>query len=98
MDYRALIVVERADVSASGGGVRGVVTVGPSCPVQRADMSCPDRPYAAAMVVRDTAGNEVERVQAGEDGWYEVALGAGDWVLDPLSPWTWRYGRCLPGS
>jgi hypothetical protein len=49
-------------------------------------MSCPDRPYAAEMVIRDGAGNEVKRVEASDDGWYEVALAAGVWVLDPLSP------------
>jgi hypothetical protein len=84
--YSALIVVERARIATSSSGVRGVVTVGPQCPVQRADMSCPDRPYAAEMVIRDSAGREVKRVEAGDDGWYEVELAAGVWVLDPLSP------------
>ena len=86
LDYSIVVVVERADLASTGGGVRGVVTIGPICPVQREGFWCPDRPFAAELVIRAAGGDEVERIGSGDDGWYELALEPGSYVLDPLTP------------
>jgi hypothetical protein len=38
------------------------------------------------LVVRDAGGDEVERVESSEDGWFELELPPGSYVLDPLTP------------
>jgi hypothetical protein len=62
-------------------GVRGVVRLGPTCPVQRLGSPCPDRPIAA--VVTATDGSGVVRGTARSDGQgrYVLVLGPGRYVL-----------------
>jgi hypothetical protein len=81
-DYRATVVLERLAVP-SGSGVRGVVTLGPLCPVVREDQPCPDRPFEATLVLRDGGGNEVGRATSGADGRYEIAAAPGRYTLEP---------------
>jgi hypothetical protein len=64
-------------------GIEGQVFIGPQCPVQPADGSCPDLPYAAAIDVRTGSGSLVTRVHSGEDGLFRVGLRPGDYELDP---------------
>ena len=85
-DYSVVVLIERLDAASAGSGARGVVHFGPICPVQRQGFWCPDRALAAELVVRDTRGDEVERVESSEDGWFEVSLPPGSYRLDPLTP------------
>ncbi len=73
---------------SSGGdsGINGLVTLGPLCPVERADSPCPDRPLAAKIQVKDPSGDVVATVQSGDDGRFTVALAPGSYVLQGLSP------------
>jgi hypothetical protein len=66
--------------------VRGMVSAGPVCPVERnpPDPSCADRPVAGAvLVVLDAAGTQVARATSGADGQFQVALGPGGYRLVP---------------
>ena len=71
-------------------GVEGVVTIGPTCPVQRVlpDPDCIDRPYAGAVIVLLTQedGREVTRATSGADGRYRIVAPLGVYTLKPLSP------------
>jgi hypothetical protein len=68
-------------------GVEGLVTVGPSCPVMQQDVPCPDKPYAALLtILSENDRNVVGRVQAGQDGYYKVALRPGRYIVHPESP------------
>lgn len=68
-------------------GIRGQVTVGPSCPVVQVDSPCPDKPFQATLVVTDPLGNKkIATVTTGEDGKYRLPLPAGDYRLEPQSP------------
>ena len=60
-------------------GIDGLVLLGPLCPVQQADGSCPDRPYEAWLDVRSAAGGRVTRVRSGEDGRFRVGLAPGSY-------------------
>lgn len=86
--YLLHIRVRAAPVSDHLGlsGVRGRVTIGPMCPVMRADQPCPDQPYQATLVVRDAKGQEIARVQSSSDGTYALPLPPGAYVMDPLTP------------
>jgi len=61
--------------------VSGVVTAGPTCPVQRADEPCPPRPVAARIAARTPAGHQVAVTHTDADGHYEVRLPVGTFVL-----------------
>ncbi len=67
-------------------GVRGLVTIGPICPVMQKGAPCPDLPFNATIVIEDGAGSEITRVRSGDDGIFEVSLDPGSYVLAPQSP------------
>ena len=89
-DYRAQVVIDRP-VVRSLTGIDGTVTLGPNCPVVRADQPCPDKPYEATLVVRNAAGVVVARVQSNSAGRFSVDVPAGKYVIDPLAPGPGRY-------
>ncbi len=69
-------------------GVRGLVTIGPTCPVQRIppDPRCADRPYKADFVITNKYGYVVARVSSGTDGKFEENLLPGQYRIAPVSP------------
>ena len=71
--------------SASRPVIRGTVTAGPVCPVERpGDSACAPRPVAGAtIVVKTTGGAEVGRVASLADGSFAISLPAGDYVFVP---------------
>ncbi len=78
-----------AQCDSNGGplssGIEGLVTIGPTCPVERIDTPCPDKPYQATIVVKDEGGNEVARGQSGEDGRFRIELAPGTYTVAPQS-------------
>ena len=61
---------------AGATGIDGSVTLGPTCPVERADSPCPDRPYAARITIwRD--GMQVLETRSGDDGRFRALLPPG---------------------
>jgi len=69
--------VSNGAAAGARAGVRGVVLLGPLCPVQRQDSPCPDRPDAAGTVVATT--------RSGEDGRFVLGLDPGRYVLAATS-------------
>ena len=69
--------------SASESGIDGLVTIGPTCPVQRIESPCPDRSFAADIIVVDSAGRRVASVSSGADGRFRIALPPGSYTLSP---------------
>lgn len=76
-------VAARSATPGPPSGIRGLVQLGPTCPVQDADATPCIAPYSAQLVILD--GNEVEvtRVTSGADGRFEVALAPGDYTIVP---------------
>jgi len=72
-------------VSGSGdSGIRGLVRVGPACPVEQAGSPCPDRPLATELqIVRGT--DVVATARSGEDGGFRVALDPGSYTIRSAS-------------
>jgi hypothetical protein len=65
-------------------GIEGIVLLGPTCPVQRVDSPCPDRPYIATIDVIDaTSEARVTTVTSGADGRFSVQLSPGTYRLVP---------------
>jgi hypothetical protein len=68
-------------------GVRGVVTIGPMCPVVReGDDSCNDRPFKTLIEVfrENNADRSVAEVESGGDGKYEITLSPGEYIIHPI--------------
>lgn len=57
-------------------GITGIATIGPTCPVERVDSPCPDRPYQARISVwrGDTV---VAETSSGADGRFSVSVPPG---------------------
>lgn len=78
---------EEGDALPDATGVRGTVTAGPTCPVERdpPDPACADRPVEGAVLVfSDQAGSEVVRVTSAEDGTFAVELAPGAYRVTAL--------------
>lgn len=65
----------------SGTGVYGIVTAGPTCPVERVDLPCPPRPVAAEVEVRDAAGTTIASTHSDSSGRYAVSVNPGGYAL-----------------
>ncbi len=73
------------ETGAPDTGIRGIVTAGPVCPVERnpPDQDCAARPVAGAtIVIRDGSGSQVAVAISKADGTYFVALSPGEYVVD----------------
>jgi hypothetical protein len=68
-------------------GIEGLVQIGPNCPAVQSERSCPDRPFAASLMVMHAAeGRQVLTVRSGQDGTFRVQLAPGTYRLVPHSP------------
>ena len=69
--------------SPADTGIRGTVTLGPTCPVEQIGVPCATS-YAANLVITSAEdGNVVARVTSGEDGTFQVDLPPGDYIINP---------------
>jgi hypothetical protein len=79
----------RADLitcdATATSGIGGLVMIGPLCPVMRVDDPCPDQPFAATLIIRDSQGRELCAVSSGEDGHFLVGLLPGSYEVIPLT-------------
>lgn len=70
-------------------GIRGVVLLGPTCPVSEdpgayEPVPCVT-PYVATLVVLDSEGVDVARVTSAGDGRFQVDLLPGEYVVTPAT-------------
>lgn len=75
----------RIDPSLTSG-VRGLVLLGPTCPVMQIDNPCPDEPYQAKLTVLTLDGQVVTRAASDAEGKFEIKLPAGDYILHAENP------------
>lgn len=65
-------------------GIRGQVTIGPSCPGPvSANEPCTDQPYQATITIFNERGEQVNQVQTRSDGIFTVMLPPGTYILHP---------------
>jgi hypothetical protein len=68
-----------ATPAASGEtGITGIATIGPTCPVERIDSPCPDRPYEARITIWQGSTLTAE-TRSGADGHFTVLVPAGEY-------------------
>lgn len=66
-------------------GIQGLVTIGPTCPVERPDSPCPDRAYQTTIIVMDSTNAEVLRAPTDSSGQFLISLGPGDYTLTEVT-------------
>ena len=95
--FVALAMAACANQPAQAGtGFRGVVQVGPACPVERIDSPCPPHPLAATVVVRNGSGVEVLRFHSGPDGRFTVDIAPGTYSVVGLNIGASMLPRPIP--
>lgn len=78
---------KQASAPGADSGIRGTVTLGPLCPVERVDSPCPDRPLQADVQVKDAAsGDVVATVSSDADGRFTVEVPPGRYVMEGVPP------------
>ena len=71
--------------------MHGTVSVGPTCPVERADEPCPPQPVTATVHATNESGEEIATTQSGSDGRYSIALPPGRYVLTATTGSAYPY-------
>jgi len=72
----------RLGLGASGpSGVRGRVTLGPTCPVERVGSPCPDHPVQAVVIALRRIGDAVGNVRTDARGAFFLPLAPGTYLI-----------------
>jgi len=97
-DYRfTFTVVPQAATVSNSSGVRGTVSLGPTCPVERIppDPACADKPYTAAIMVYRIGSNTPFMVgNSDTSGAFEFSLQPGSYTLKATGGVA--FPRCNP--
>lgn len=78
------------------GGIRGIVLLGPTCPVMRnqPDPACPDRPYTTKLILTSQGGTQNSKeFSSGIDGKFNIEIMPGDYTISN-APSTNILPRC----
>ena len=74
----------RPSWAPSGTGIYGIVTAGPTCPVERVGQPCPPRPVGGEVEVRNVRGQTVASTHTDSLGRYSLSLKPGRYALAVL--------------
>jgi len=79
-----------------GSGVRGTVTAGPTCPVERVDNPCPPAPVTTTLHLLRPDGTEAASGRSDQHGYFALPAPAGQYTLraDYTNPGT----GCRPAA
>lgn len=73
-----------AGTATGTGTAEGQVMIGPTCPVQRIDQPCPDKPFQATIDVVSSQGQPVRRFETDAEGRFRIALPPGNYTFKPV--------------
>jgi Carboxypeptidase regulatory-like domain len=74
----------RGPSSSGDSGIRGIVLLGPTCPVETLESPCPDRPLADVEVRVLRGGDVVATVRSDDEGRFAVALDPGRYEVQAV--------------
>ncbi len=75
----------RVVLGNGSSGIQGQITIGPTCPVARAEDPCPDKPYQATVQVYQ-GKTLLTQVTSDVQGMFRLGLEAGSYTLVPQTP------------
>lgn len=95
----ALALIGHASASTRvDSGIRGKVTYGPTCPVERPGETC-ERPYDAKLRIRSRSTMKVvATLRSGKDGRFRVRLRPGRYVVEPVSGNPYPRAKSVPAT
>ena len=67
--------------SGPGQGIQGHVSIGPMCPVERADSPCPNQPVQAVVTALKRVGDAAGSVRTSDTGAYFLRLDPGTYLV-----------------
>jgi hypothetical protein len=70
---------------ASASGIRGVVLLGPQCPVLQQGRPCPDAPFEGTVAVTTLSGRLVGTTRSGADGRFEIRVDPGTYLMSAIN-------------
>ena len=81
-----LLPSSKTVISGDGSsGIEGLITIGPTCPVARAEDPCPDKLYQATVQVYQ-GKTLLTQVTSDVQGMFRLSLEAGSYTLRPQTP------------
>jgi hypothetical protein len=84
----ALLGVVAASCGESAGaaasGIRGVVLLGPQCPVVQEGSPCPDKPFEGTVAVTTVSGRLVGTTRSRADGEFEIQVDPGTYLVSAI--------------
>ena len=83
--WTAVACAHASGPGTSGTGIRGLVTIGPTCPVENAESPCPPRPFDGTVRATGTGG-EVAEARTDSEGRFVLDLKPGTYTVIPVTP------------
>ena len=78
---------DKAEEFPPTSGIQGQVLVGPTCPVEREDLPCPDRPLSATVEVWNADhSRRITTFTTDAQGYFRVPLPPGEYYVEPQAP------------
>ncbi|HYH52341.1 MAG TPA: hypothetical protein VEG38_22585 [Acidimicrobiia bacterium] len=79
---------------ADSSGVAGRIGAGPTCPVERSDQACADKPVETALRLLRQDSSVAATATSRADGTFRMAAEPGSYKL--VADWPSRVGGCIP--
>jgi len=95
-----VVLALAVDSGAAGSGLRGRITEGPTCPVERdpPEPGCEPRGFTAKVsIFRQSDGRLVKRLYTDAEGRFKVRLRPGRYAITARSATGGLYPRCPSG-
>jgi hypothetical protein len=83
--FAALLLMGCGGAAPAGTGIRGVVMLGPTCPVENTASPCPDRPFQGEVVATASDGSTTT-ASTDAQGRFTMNLRAGTYVVVAAPP------------
>ena len=98
-DTGGTCVADATGVQPHDSGIRGTVSLGPTCPVERdpPDPQCADKPYATKLsITRSGSSSAFATAQSASDGTFSIPVPPGSYTVSAQS--GTMLPRCAPVS
>ena len=87
-----LLLTACSGPAPAGQGIRGLVLLGPNCPVVQEGIPCPDTPYETQLAVTNLDSTQVIKTfWSNADGTFEVTLPVGEYAIRSAEQGSLRY-------
>jgi hypothetical protein len=83
--FASLILLGCDEQTPAGTGIRGSVTLGPSCPVETVNSPCPDTPFRGDVIATASDGTTTT-VTTDAQGRFAMDLREGTYVVIAVAP------------